>query len=670
MRSEANHDVSEDRTPPSGPTTPRTDATTPPTEHLEPHPDASATPPTERLESHADIAVTRANDDAPASAPEVGTRAATAGPLEARRYPVEARVDDAEVQRPAGRVEARVDDAEVQRPVGRVEARVDDGEVQRPAGPAEARVGDAEVQRPAERSEVRVDEVEVLRVVELLEACVDDRTVLAAIPTELRVRLLTAAGRLSRPGRDEWRSMARALRKKERRTAREEDREAIAQTEIRSARRAEVFVAPARVVLSSEPHPHPSPNSSAGPGPAAEAPRELSKSRNCYVCKDEYTRLHHFYDSMCPPCAELNYEKRFQTASLAGRTALITGARIKIGYQAALMMLRAGARVLVTTRFPRDAAERFAREPDFASFRDRLAVFGLDLRHSPSVETFARFITQTESRLDILINNAAQTVRRPAGFYAHLLALETAPFASLSPAVQSVLRRHEEAASAIDEAPMPSSFLEWRGGADAAGIRSSALLSQLPCAYGDSEADKRAFPLGRRDADLQQIDLRTMNSWRLALADVPSPELIEVQLVNAIAPFILASKLKPLMMRDVTNDKHVVNVSAMEGQFSRRTKTDKHPHTNMAKAALNMMTLTSAPDYAKSGIFMNAVDTGWVTDEDPIVHSQRKQAEHDFQPPLDIVDGAARVCDPFFHGLLTGEHVWGKFLKDYRSVPW
>jgi len=156
----------------------------------------------------------------------------------------------------------------------------------------------------------------------------------------------------------------------------------------------------------------------------------------------------------------------------------------------------------------------------------------------------------------------------------------------------------------------------------------------------------------------------------MELADVPTPELLEVNLVNAVAPFILCSKLKPLMMRDPSGDRHIVNVSAMEGIFSRHTKTDKHPHTNMAKAALNMMTLTSAPDYAKSGIFMNAVDTGWVTDEDAILLSLRKQRDHDFQPPLDIVDGAARICDPFFSGLNTGVHVYGKFLKDYRPAPW
>ena len=124
------------------------------------------------------------------------------------------------------------------------------------------------------------------------------------------------------------------------------------------------------------------------------------------------------------------------------------------------------------------------------------------------------------------------------------------------------------------------------------------------------------------------------------------------------------------MKRQNTGQKHIVNVSAMEGKFNRYVKTDRHPHTNMAKAALNMLTHTSASDLAKSGIFMNSVDTGWVTDEDPAALSARKQEMHDFQPPLDIVDGAARVCDPFFDGILTGKHWCGKFLKDYFPVTW
>jgi NAD(P)-dependent dehydrogenase (short-subunit alcohol dehydrogenase family) len=146
--------------------------------------------------------------------------------------------------------------------------------------------------------------------------------------------------------------------------------------------------------------------------------------------------------------------------------------------------------------------------------------------------------------------------------------------------------------------------------------------------------------------------------------------MIEVQLVNAVAPFILCARLKPLMLRTPGRDKHVVNVSAMEGVFSRGTKTDRHPHTNMAKAALNMLTLTSARDYVKDGIHMNAVDTGWITDEDPFAHATRKREELGFQPPLDVVDGAARVLDPFLDGVNTGEHAHGKFFKDYKPSSW
>ncbi|MCA8978400.1 MAG: SDR family oxidoreductase, partial [Planctomycetes bacterium] len=414
---------------------------------------------------------------------------------------------------------------------------------------------------------------------------------------------------------------------------------------------------------------------------------ELERPRGCYVCKKDYTRVHFFYDSMCRACGDLNYEKRFQTTSLEGRVAVITGARIKIGYQAALMMLRAGARVVVTTRFPRDAAKRYASEKDFGDWAHRLDVHGLDLRHSPSVEIFARYLDQTLGRLDILINNAAQTVRRPTRFYAHMLEAETMPVAQVPEPMRAVLARHEACKSAVLEGGMralagedggrdgaavsrPGGFVSWSGSGPAVGIRASAELSQIPCAYDDTSRDAELFPEGRTDADLQQIDLRPNNSWRLQLADVPSPEMLEVQLVNAVAPFILCSKLKPLMSRAPTYDRHIVNVSAVEGQFSRHTKTDKHPHTNMAKAALNMMTLTSAKDYAKCGIFMNAVDTGWVTDEDPAHLSARKEELLDFQPPLDIVDGAARICDPFFSGLISGEHIWGKFLKDYAPCPW
>jgi NAD(P)-dependent dehydrogenase (short-subunit alcohol dehydrogenase family) len=374
---------------------------------------------------------------------------------------------------------------------------------------------------------------------------------------------------------------------------------------------------------------------------------------------------------MCESCGDFNYAKREQSAELHGHYALVTGARVKIGYQASLKLLRAGAHVVVTTRFPVDAADRYSKEADFAAFRERLQIHGLDLRHTPSVELFTAFLLERLPRLDYILNNACQTVRRPAGFFQHLLAREAESIAALPAHLKSVLSGHDQLRRRLESSRVHAAGAVLAGPAHSPGegLVHSAALSQRRYLDEDYRGGETLFPVNRFDEDRQQVDLRETNSWRLRLHEVETPELLEVQLVNAIAPYILNARLKPLMVRTAGAHKHIVNVSAMEGQFYRATKTDKHPHTNMAKAALNMMTRTSAPDFVKDGIHMNAVDTGWVTDEDPAVHAARK-AEEGFSPPLDIIDGAARIVDPVFSGRLTGEHVWGQFLKDYKPAPW
>ncbi|PRQ03410.1 Fatty acyl-CoA reductase [Enhygromyxa salina] len=472
----------------------------------------------------------------------------------------------------------------------------------------------------------------------LLEAVVADRGLLAALDEQLRIRLLKAAGLASRPSRAEQRVLRRAEQRMRKRNERSADEQLTTATTIRRKRAQPVFATPSRDA----------PRELEAPA----EPAELNQPRSCYVCKTRFTRVHHFYDRLCQDCGELNFERRHQTADLRGRTALITGARVKIGYQAAIKLLRAGARVLVTTRFPHDAARRYAAEDDFADWSDRLAIHGVDLRHTPSVQQLCRDLLAHEQRLDFIINNACQTVRRPRGFYAHLMDAERQP---------ELLSAQARAIVAGDPSSLP---------AHNHGFGGAAELSQVPLLPEDLDSSVELFPKQLLDADQQQVDFRKVNSWRLLLDEVSAVELLEVHLVNAVAPFVLNGQLKPLMLRGPERDRHIVNVSAMEGQFYRTFKTPRHPHTNMAKAGLNMLTRTSAPDYVRDGIHMNSVDTGWVTDEDPVEIAERKREEQRFHPPLDIVDGAARILDPIFQGWITGEHVWGRFLKDYRPTDW
>mmetsp|Transcript_20613 Transcript_20613/g.41809 ORF Transcript_20613/g.41809 Transcript_20613/m.41809 type:complete len:718 (-) Transcript_20613:61-2214(-) len=509
---------------------------------------------------------------------------------------------------------------------------------------------------------------------------------------------------------------------------------------------------------------------------AKQEARRLNIPIQCYTCKRSFVDLHFFYDQLCPVCAELNYRKRNETVDMTGRIALVTGARVKIGFRCALKLLRCGCTVLATSRFASDCARRYAQETDFSTWQHRLHCYGIDFRDLVSVERFCKFVTARFQRLDIIINNACQTIRRPAQYYEHLLEKERIPMEKKEEAVKKLLagnaafvaedgegtggraralvegvegvesmrveevmeeveqdcaRRgagvveaHERAGEEAerDRGEAAEETVQIRGG-DAPGRREdkakrkrdagenedhtpqrdkttgdeqretdavivesvkgtggAAEMSQMVVLAEDMERDTHKFPQMKGggavvDVNEQQLDLRERNSWMLKLNEVSTGELAEVMAINAIAPTILNARLKPLLEASPEELTFVVNVSAMEGKFY-RFKTEQHPHTNMAKAALNMMTRTSAQDYVKSGIYMTAVDTGWINDEKPMELAARHGQKHNFQTPLDEVDAAARVLDPIIAPLVDiaqgekPEPLFGVFLKDFFKCEW
>ena len=369
----------------------------------------------------------------------------------------------------------------------------------------------------------------------------------------------------------------------------------------------------------------------------------------CYSCRKRFRETHSFYgDAFCPGCATVNYTKRLQTCDLKNRVAVVTGGRVKIGHCVALKLLRGGARVFVTTRFPGDAMERFKKAEDFHDFRDRLEICGLDFRDVRSVEAFASYIDD-RGPLDILINNACQTVRRPRAAYDDLHKAE-----------QCKLQCDSEVVAFSGGKAMLT------GGNGGAGSQMIVLDEDL----ADRGALEQWFPEGCVDVAGQQLDARDFNSWKMTLEDVPLGEAAECFAINAIAPLSLCARLKKTLKRSSHSQRFIINVSAMEAKFH-RLKTFYHPHTNAAKAALNMLTRTAAADYARDFIFMNAVDTGWVNDERPLREASRIHHQHNFQTPIDEVDAASRILDPIF-SVLNGDSdpVFGLFLKDYEPTDW
>jgi NAD(P)-dependent dehydrogenase (short-subunit alcohol dehydrogenase family) len=384
-----------------------------------------------------------------------------------------------------------------------------------------------------------------------------------------------------------------------------------------------------------------------------------NKSPRCVVCKQIFDNRHWHYHQLCESCGDFNDRKQQEKTDLTGKIAIVTGARVNIGYGVCLRLLRAGARVITTTRFPHRAAQQYSQEIDFEDWCDRLQIYALDLRDLARVEAFTGYIDRTYADLDIIINNAAQTIRRPPAYYRHLIELESQPLAQLPPQLQALVANPKSSLDAID---LTAQLVPIQASNFVAG------LSQIPMLPED-EVNLELFPVDKYDRDGNQIDLRSTNSWLLRDDEVSIVELLEVHVVNAIAPFVINSRLKGMMSREPNIDKYIINVSSQEGRFEGIDKPWRHPHTNMAKAALNQMTRTCAKEYAKHRIFMNAVDPGWVSFQHPDPISSEMMARGT-QPTFSTVDAAARICDPIWVGLNTGQNHFGRLFKDYQIIEW
>ena len=347
-----------------------------------------------------------------------------------------------------------------------------------------------------------------------------------------------------------------------------------------------------------------------------------SKTKKCYFCKEMTDSLHHFYDTMCNTCGDINFNKRDVKLDLTGKTAIVTGGRIKIGFYTALSLLNNGANVIITTRFPQDALVRFQSLPNWKDIRRNLEIYSVDFTRLSDIKNFCANVKLKYKKIDYLINNAAQTIKRPTEFYQTLIEGENKP------------KLITDSNSKLIKQDIPNNAL-------------------VKC-----KQNNELFPIGEVDEHGQQLDLRETNSWVLKLDEVPDDEMLEVMLINNFAPYFLNKELKPLMKKSVNEYSWIINVSSMEGNFSRRYKTVFHPHTNMAKAALNMMTRTCGRDYIEDNIVMVSVDTGWNTVENPV--------SYHLKSPLDCIDGASRILDPIYRNLTQP----GIFYKDFVKTDW
>lgn len=384
----------------------------------------------------------------------------------------------------------------------------------------------------------------------------------------------------------------------------------------------------------------------------------------CHICKKNINGKHFFYKLLCQDCGELNYTKRTSTSDLSNRIALVSGARVKIGYYVGLRLLRNGAKVIALTRFPHDAALRYAKESDFEQWKHNLDIYGLDFRDLRSVDAFIQYLYHSYPYIDILINNAAQTVRRPPKYYEHLLPIERKPISELPESARILLsskNNFQGKKSLFSSNEKTNAIINSKE----KSFMNSVELSQIPLIEEDFIIKEDLLPKGELDQYNEQIDLRDYNTWVTHLEDVSIPEILEVQLINQVVPTMFVSKLKKLLLKSPKMDKYIVNVSSAEGQFS-LSKDGRHPHTCIAKAALNMLTFSIAEDYAFENIYVTSADPGWVTEQFPRKGTGRRK--HYFA--LDLEDAATRVCDPIFMGVNENKYWRCCLFKHFKKARW
>ena len=414
---------------------------------------------------------------------------------------------------------------------------------------------------------------------------------------------------------------------------------------------------------------------------------ENKKSRNydfsyCYICKKKLfiDDIHKFYGNLCKKCGDYNYSFRTMELDFKGRIAIVTGGRIKIGYYIATKLLSYGCKVLTTSRFPKDTLVKYQQHPDYEKWKNNLIIYPIDFRIFESVIKFVNFVKENFPHLDILINNAAQTIRKTSTYYKYLLPIETKV---LNPedenkiiktdyiSLQNQLKEEEKIKH--DNQEIKNNLITLFN------KKENEYKEILPLSVIASQIkimkEKYQPIVDAMGSDGQPYDFSEgKNSWNFEFDEIPFQEFTEVQMINAWIPYYLCVKLKPLMLKSPFPDKYIVNVTAVEGIFNHYKRTT-HVHTNMAKAALNMFTLTCGKYLKNDGIYMTCVDTGWVSPMNEmnkiLDENEKKNYEKEFENvPLDELDGAMRVLHPVIEGVKNKNYLYGILLKDYTKSNW